>query len=155
MGEAVREIGSPLGHQSIRFSLMHFIRANLIAKCHQQIAVYESTVGLQQHKWSYLEPWVLLHSLEIKTDYRNLGKIALLKCLPKEKNIITCPATTTGLGDYQGDLVAVIPPMLDGVDKLPDNELSGIADVIVHIAQSFADYVRTLVVKKYHVIPMV
>lgn len=73
------------------------------------------------------------------------GKIALFKCLPEEENIVASPATTTGLGDDQGYLVSIIPTMFDGINKLTDYELGGIADVIVYIPKPFTDNVWALV----------
>ncbi|MPM99254.1 hypothetical protein SDC9_146445 [bioreactor metagenome] len=155
VGKTLAQIGSPFRHQRISFALVHLVGAHLVGQGHQQVPVHKSRVGLQQHEEGEFEAWILFHALQVEADDRDLRHLALLQRLAQQKQVVACPASATGLGDHQRNLVDIIAPMLDGIDELAYHQLCGIADIVVYISQPLTDDVRSLVFQQDHMVPMV
>ena len=154
-GKPLAEVCGPLLHQRIGLALVHLIGPYLVGEGHQGIPIEEGAVGLQQHEGGDGEAGALLHPLEVEADDGDMFHVALLECFLQEEVVVARPAATTGLGDDEGHLVLVKAAVLHRIDELADDQLGGVADVVMDIPQPLSDDVGSHVVQDGYLVAVV
>ena len=112
------------------------VGADLVGGLHDDVAVHHGEHRLADEGEGQLEAGVLLQAGEVDRHHGDELQPRLLEGLAQQVDVVGGTAAAARLGDEEGHLVYVVPPALDGVDELADDQKGGVAGVVVDVLLS-------------------
>lgn len=107
--------------QSVGSAVYNLIGTCFIRQVHQGIAVNNGSQELMHHGCIQMEAWLLLQTIDIEADNRNMGKSCFFQSLAQQIDIVGGTAAATCLGDNQRSVLQVVFTAFQSVYQLADN----------------------------------
>ena len=127
--------------------MYYLVGTCFIRQVHQGIAVNNSSQKLMHHGCIQVEAGLLLQTVDVEADDRDVRKAGFFQSLAQQIDIVGGTAAATGLGDNQRSVLQVIFATFQSVYQLADNKQCRIADIIIDVFQTGFDYLAAGVVQ--------
>ena len=143
--------GPALGKR-LRIAFSYFIGLGLVDQREQQIAVQHGIRHTVVLGHAEREAGVMLQPRKTERNDRHIIVARASKRLAQQRYVVGCTAAAAGLKQDQRDLVRVVAPRGDRLEKLPDDQNRGITGVVVHIAEPCVDHLLPGGLEQFHFI---